>query len=307
MNNDMPNTVKNRRKCVQFIAQEAKRFNLLPFSRDACAEIVDEFRRKSDRKDKLVTKFRPMISIIKTASVLANNEGLNVVERKHVVEARETHCKPIGLQLLEKHVDRISEYRIIDPNAKPQKGQIYGLVVYSDQWVEGEAGGVIPIKASVTPTIKGKESLTVTGVNMDAGSWAQNSRLKVLTVIHQLYPKTQTKAYNMHIDFAQFNEVDGPSAGVAMALVLVSLFENKSLRQDTAVTGEINIGVDGKVTITPIGGVYEKIAAAEKCGFKRILIPTKNYELNVNSKDFKIEIIPCETLDDYKKNILVDD
>ncbi|MGD2201528.1 MAG: AAA family ATPase, partial [Candidatus Bathyarchaeota archaeon] len=50
MNNDMPNTVENRRKYVQFIAQEAERFRLPPFSRGACEEIVNEGRRRTDRR-----------------------------------------------------------------------------------------------------------------------------------------------------------------------------------------------------------------------------------------------------------------
>ncbi len=59
MNNDMPNTLENRRKYVQFIAQEIKRFNLIPFSREACEEIVEEGRRRSNKKDALTTRFRP--------------------------------------------------------------------------------------------------------------------------------------------------------------------------------------------------------------------------------------------------------
>ncbi|MCK5628437.1 AAA family ATPase, partial [Candidatus Bathyarchaeota archaeon] len=59
MNNDMPNTVKNRRKYIQFIAQEAKRFNLIPFRRDACIEIIEEGRRRSNKKKALSTRFRP--------------------------------------------------------------------------------------------------------------------------------------------------------------------------------------------------------------------------------------------------------
>ena len=76
MNNDMENTVENRRKYVQFIAQEVSRFRLIPFSREACEEIIDEGRRRSNKKDALTTKFRPMISIVKTAATLAMNEGL---------------------------------------------------------------------------------------------------------------------------------------------------------------------------------------------------------------------------------------
>ncbi len=104
MNNDMPNTVENRRKYVQFIAQEVKRFNLIPFSREACEEIVEEGRRRSNKKDALTTRFRPLISIIKTAATLAMNEGCKVVERRHVREAIENRCKTIQRQILEHEI-----------------------------------------------------------------------------------------------------------------------------------------------------------------------------------------------------------
>jgi hypothetical protein len=95
------NTVENRRKYVQFIAQEVNRFNLIPFSREACEEIIDEGRRRSNKRDALSTKFRPLISILKTAGTLAMNEGAELVEAKHVKEAIENHCKTIQRQILE--------------------------------------------------------------------------------------------------------------------------------------------------------------------------------------------------------------
>jgi predicted ATP-dependent protease len=55
---------------MQFIAREVKRFNLIPFSREACEEIVEKGRRRSNKKDALTARFRPLISIIKTAAQL---------------------------------------------------------------------------------------------------------------------------------------------------------------------------------------------------------------------------------------------
>src|SRR3972149_4159038 len=101
MNNDMPNTVENRRKYVQFIAQEVKRFHLVPFSRGACEEIVEEGRRRSNKRDALTTKFRPLISFIKTAAMLAMNENSSKVERRHVLEAIGEHCRSNKKQLPE--------------------------------------------------------------------------------------------------------------------------------------------------------------------------------------------------------------
>lgn len=61
-----------------------------------------------------------------------------------------------------------------------------------------------------------------------------------------------------HIDFAQSYGVDGPSTGVTMAILLCSLIEGKPVRQDVAVTGEINLGVGDTIQVTAVSGVYEK-------------------------------------------------
>ncbi len=98
MNNDMPNTLDNRRRYVQFIAQEAKRFNLIPFSRDACMEIGEEGRRRSNKREALTTRFRPLISIIKTSATLAMNENCKVVERRHVGVGRKYRGRPTNGQ-----------------------------------------------------------------------------------------------------------------------------------------------------------------------------------------------------------------
>jgi len=94
INDDMPNTVENRRKYVQFIAQEVKRFHLIPFSREACEEIIDEGRRRSGKKDASTTRFRPLISIV-TSSPRAS-VGFRRSQGAWMVEAlpRFQRCAP---------------------------------------------------------------------------------------------------------------------------------------------------------------------------------------------------------------------
>ncbi len=79
------------------------------------------------------------------------------------------------------------------------------------------------------------------------------------------------------------------------------------MRQDVAVTGEINVGSDEEVRVTAVSGLYEKIRAAEAWGFRKVLIPRRNLEHSVNPDDFEIEVIGCSNLDDYLRHILVDD
>ena len=310
MNNDMPNTVENRRKCVQFIAQEVKRFNLIPFSRQACREILEEGRRRSNKKDALTTRFRPLISIIKTAATLAMNEGCKIVEDGHVREAIEQHCKTIQRQILEH--DMNERGKLLEIKAKGVTlGQINGLAVVRDPFSGEMTGSVLNVRAHMVRKdelprpypIKGYYK--VTGV-AKGQSFISDSIAKVRSVILQKYGVDIAQDYLTHLDFAQSYGVDGPSAGVTMAILLCSLIEGKPVRQDVAVTGEINLGIGNSIQITAVGGVYEKIKAAEAWGFKKVVIPQKNYEHSIDVKDYKIEVVPAATLEDYLKVCLVE-
>jgi ATP-dependent Lon protease len=75
---------------------------------------------------------------------------------------------------------------------------------------------------------------------------------------------------------------DGPSAGVAMFLALVSLMSDRTVASDTAMTGEISL----RGLVLPIGGIKEKVVAAARAGIRRVLLPARN------RKDF--EDIPDE-------------
>src|SRR5512136_2944323 len=311
INNDMPNTVENRRKYVQFIAQEVKRFNLTPFSRDACIEIAEEGRRRSNKRDALTTRFRPLISIVKIAATLAMNENSRIVDRRYVLEAISQHCKTIQKQLLEHEISERGKLLEIKPEGV-KLGQIYGLAVVHDPYSGEMTGNVLEVKAQlVKKTVLPRDQplkgyYRVTGV-AKGQSFMSDSVAKVRSVILQKYGVDIAQDYLTHLDFAQSNGVDGSSAGVTMAILLCSLIEGKPIRQDVAVTGEINLSVSGSIQITAVGGVHEKIKAAEAWGFKKVVIPQKNFNHSIDVRDYTIDVVPAATLDDYLKECLVEE
>ena len=89
---------------------------------------------------------------------------------------------------------------------------------------------------------------------------------------------------------------DGPSAGAAMTVAMVSVFTGIPVRADVAMTGEITL----RGEVLPIGGLKEKLLAAHRGGIKTVLIPEQNVkdlaEIPDNVKN-KLEIVPVRWID----------
>jgi ATP-dependent Lon protease len=90
---------------------------------------------------------------------------------------------------------------------------------------------------------------------------------------------------------------DGPSAGVAMFLTLASLFAERAVRADTAMTGEISL----RGLVLPVGGIKDKMLAAMRAGIRRVMLPARNRkdleEVPAEAKE-KIEFVFLEDVDD---------
>jgi ATP-dependent Lon protease len=127
-------------------------------------------------------------------------------------------------------------------------------------------GDILFIEASRMP---GSGKLILTG---QLGDVMKESAQAALTVAKGLIDEKYDK-WDIHVHVpAGATPKDGPSAGVAMALALISLFTGKPIRSDVAMTGEISL----RGLVLPIGGVKEKTLAALRAGIKCVMLPKRN-------------------------------
>jgi ATP-dependent Lon protease len=101
---------------------------------------------------------------------------------------------------------------------------------------------------------------------------------------------------HMHIPAGAIPK-DGPSAGVAMFTALASLALGKPVRHDRAMTGEISL----RGLVLPVGGIKEKVLAAQRAGIRTILLPARNRrDLEDIPADARkeLEFVWLETVDD---------
>ena len=168
--------------------------------------------------------------------------------------------------------------RLLNVNKK-EIGHVYGL------GVSGFLGSTIEIEAAVFPAKK--KGTGVVRFNDTAGSMAKDSVFNAASVIRNLTDK-DIKDYDIHVNVIGGGKIDGPSAGAAITICIISSLLNKPIRQDIAVTGEISL--QGKVK--PVGGIFEKIYGARRMGIKLVLVPKDNEkEIPLNTQDIDVKII----------------
>jgi ATP-dependent Lon protease len=184
---------------------------------------------------------------------------------RQISEGRQTPIHVTASQLGE----YLGRQRFFEENAEriDRPGIATGMV-----WTP-VGGEIIFIEAA---TMAGKEEhLTLTG---QLGDVMKESAMAALSYVRSNVaalglPKNVFEGQNVHIHVpAGAIPKDGPSAGVTMASVLVSLASGRRVRSDVAMTGEITLR--GKVL--PIGGVKEKVLAAYRSGIRNIILPEKN-------------------------------
>lgn len=181
---------------------------------------------------------------------------------------------------------RTSAYETLDNLTGEEIGHIYGLAV------SGFVGSTVEIEAmAYVAREQGKGTIRF---NETAGSMAKDSVFNAASVIRKVTGHAM-KDYDIHINVVGGANIDGPSAGAAITLALLSAIEGQPLPQDIAITGEISLG--GR--IKPVGGIYEKIYGAVRKGIHTVIIPKDN-EKEIPAELQGINVIACATIEEAR-------
>lgn len=162
-------------------------------------------------------------------------------------------------------------------------------------------GDILPIEANL---FKGKGNLILTGSLGDVMQESCHIALDYIKSNMNLF-KIDAKLFeendiHIHVPEGAVNK-DGPSAGVTITTTLISLFTNKKVNSDIAMTGEITL----RGRVLPIGGLKEKIIGAHRANIKKVFIPKENErdldEIPENIKSDIKFIVVKNYLDIYKE------
>ena len=305
VNTDMPDTERNRRRLVRFVAQEVRNEmkkdsgkSIPHFDKGAIGLILKEAQRRSGRRGKLSLRLRELGGLVRIAGDLAAEEKASMVLAEHVVRARAI-AKPLEQQVADRYLERQSEYAML-VNRGERIGRVNGLAVLgADTGLSDYSGVVLPVEAMVTPAQGRSGQVIATGGLSDL---AKESVTNISAVVKKLTGK-DIQDYDLHVQFPGTHNVDGDSASITMATAIISAFEGVPIDQNLAMTGSLSV----RGEVLPIGGVSAKIEAAVKSGIERVIIPRSNLQDVLIDEKYEamVEVLPVDSLDEVLQHALV--
>jgi len=286
MNETMPDTQENREKLVRFIAQEIVKDKQIPhFSRDAVMQIIEEAKRRANRKGHLTLRLRELGGLIRAAGDIAKEEGAELVNKQHIIMAK-TSARTLEQQIADKYIERKKEYEVIKTDGQ-KIGRVNGLAVMGSG---GNFSGIIlPIESEVTPG--GKDSVIIATGKL--GEIAKEAIRNVEALVKKYFGDDIKGKYDIYVQFLQTYEgVEGDSASIAVATSIISALKKVPVRQNYAMTGSLSV----RGEVLPVGGVSSKVEAVIEAGIKNVIVPKSNMKDIIIDPDKlkKIRIIPVE-------------
>ena len=234
----------------------------------------------------------------KEAGVRQLEREIGAICRKATREIYEGNKKKVQVtdRNLEKYAGK-EKYSIHMANTEDEVGIVRGLA-----WTS-VGGDTLEIEVGVMP---GKGELVLTGQMGDVMKESARTGISYIRSISKAYdvPEKFFEEHDIHIHIPEGAvPKDGPSAGITMATAMFSAITEKKVRADLAMTGEITL----RGRVLPIGGLKEKLLAANYAGIKTVLIPKENQR---DIEDFSeeitndLEILPVSHMDEVLKEAI---
>ena len=201
----------------------------------------------------------------KAVNILADAYGMSSYRNDEVIDSEQEKlciCEHDIYDVVQ--TSRLTPYVLCKASPRKEVGKIFGLGVM------GFIGSVLEIEAITFPARQSEKGSI--RFNDTAGSMAKDSVFNAASVIRKLTGEDLSN-YDVHINIIGGGRIDGPSAGVAMLLSVLSTIQNCPVPQDIAVTGEVSI--QGK--IRAVGGIAEKIYGARQAGINTVFVPAENF------------------------------
>lgn len=222
-----------------------------------------------------------------------------------------------GVRGLRKRIDTLCRSLAVRVASHPEESvtvtpelvreEIDGRPVRHEHILPSPAPGVVtglawtPVGGEIlyieTKLVRGKGELIITG---QLGDVMKESARIAVTLVKELFPEEaeQLKDHDLHIHVPSGAvPKDGPSAGVTLTTALASLLTGRIVDPHIAMTGEVAL----RGAVTPIGGLPEKLMAAQRAGVTRVFIPEENlHDLKEVAQEVKdrIEITPVSTAEE---------
>jgi ATP-dependent Lon protease len=271
------------------IPQEMKKHTLkkseISISDKAIEEIIDKYTKEAG-----VRNLRKIIAKI------MRKAALEIIKGKKQVR--------ISIKNLKDYLEK-GYFGVESIDKKDKIGVINGLAwtpvggdVLKVEAVKYRGKGQVIITGKLGDVMKESAHIAYTLVKV----LIDNKKIKVKRTKEPIYYQ-----YNVHIHVPEGAiPKDGPSAGITMTTAIASIFSEKKVKADVAMTGEITLSGE----VLPIGGLKEKLIAAYKAKIKKVLIPYKNYERDLDDipKEVKegLEIVPVKRIEEVLNEAIID-
>lgn len=290
MNDVMKDTPENQIKLAHFVAQEVTKDGKIPhFTKDAVMYIIEEARRRANKKGHLTLRLRDLGGLIRAAGDLALEKKSELVTVDHIKNAK-TYARNLETQIADKYIANKKDYEVIVTTGT-RVGRVNGLAVMGGG--SSYSGIILPIESEVT--VGGKTSKIIATGKL--GEIAKEAVINVTAIIKKYFGDDKRAQNDIYVQFLQTYEgVEGDSASIAVAVSIISALKNIPVKQDFAMTGSLSVRGEA----LPIGGVSAKLEAAIEAGIKNVIVPRSNINDIIIDKEKvnKIKIIPVDSLMD---------